>query len=277
MEVIVVDDGSTDATEAIGRSYGDRIKYIRQPKDDKHGATAYIRALREARGKYVAILDHDDRWLPGKIAKQVEALENNPNAAVAFTRFRIIDEIGNDRGVSALVGASGDVFHMLLESNRFCHASTMFRPEIVEDVGGVNTEIGCGDWDLWLRISREHYVIALDDVLTEYRVHSRGYSQDPRKMVGILKNVINAQKVRWHSLDCVECHRASERGLKMTDKLYTAHFHAMARSANTEGTFSMFITALKKSPSSLLGRNGAKATVKSIVLYLKSFLYLNLS
>lgn len=270
LEVVVVDDGSTDATKAICRSYGERIRYIRQPKDDKHGTTAYVRALREARGKYVAVLDHDDRWLPGKIAKQVQVLEAQPDVAVVFTRHRIIDDKGADRGTSELPDTSGDMFHLLLAGNRFCHASAMYRPEIVAAVGGINIDVSSGDWDLWLRIARHYRMIVLDEVLTEYRVHPGGYSQNLQRMEAAHKRVILSQRDRWHSPDCAECRRASARGIRSASHVHVARFHAMARSGNGDGLHTAFFTALRKAPDAMLAPRNLAATVKSLWLYARS-------
>lgn len=267
LEIVVVDDGSTDLTEAICRSYGDQIRYFRQLKDDKLGATAYVRALHESRGKYIAVLDHDDRWLQGKIKQQVQAMEAQPEAGVIFTRTRIIDDQGVDQGLFEMGGTSGDVFHLLLESNRYCHASAMYRPEVFEAVGGLNMDIGCGDWDLWLRIARDHPVIMLDDVLTEYRVHSGGYSQDPQRMVDALKRVILNQRGRWHAPDCPQCQRASARGIKATSRLYIAHFHAMARAGRKDGLLAMFFTALREAPDAMLAPRNLATIAKSVWLY----------
>ena len=269
LEVIVVDDGSTDSTEEICRSYGNLIRYFRQPKDTKYGATAYVRALREAKGKYAAILDHDDRWLPGKIARQVEAMEAQPEAGIVFTRFRIIDENGADQGVSQLTAPSGKIFHLLLESNRFCHASAMYRKDIAEAVGGINVDIGCGDWDMWLRIARHYPIIMIEDVLTEYRVHSGGYSRQPQRMVEALKRVIANQRDQWHSLDCDQCRRASLRGNKMANHLYVSYFHDVARSGRPGTLMPALFDALRNAPDAMLSPKNLIATAKSLFLYIR--------
>src|SRR5215471_18162147 len=73
LEIIVVDDGSTDDTRAVCESYGDCLKYYYQENDATMGAGARARAIAQAKGEWVALLDQDDRWLPRKIARQVRA------------------------------------------------------------------------------------------------------------------------------------------------------------------------------------------------------------
>lgn len=82
-EIIVVNDGSTDSTQRVLESYGTRVSVIQQ--DNRGQPTARNRAIENAAGEYLAFLDSDDVWLPGRLAKTVAALERKPNAALVFS------------------------------------------------------------------------------------------------------------------------------------------------------------------------------------------------
>ncbi len=106
-EVVVVNDGSNDSTAAILASYGNRIRVISQT----NGGVAKARnaGVAVSSGKYIAFLDADDMWLPGKLAAMVAALEQNTQASLAFSDYVIIDDHGADCGSS---------FHSMLHVER---------------------------------------------------------------------------------------------------------------------------------------------------------------
>jgi len=99
-EVIVVNDGSTDATASILNGYGQRIRVVTQA--NRGPAAARNTGVAHATGKYLAFLDADDLWLPGKLAIMTAALERNPAASLAFSEYGIIDENGTEHGQSAI-------------------------------------------------------------------------------------------------------------------------------------------------------------------------------
>src|SRR5579864_8740685 len=82
-EVVVVNDGSTDDTESVVRSFGDRLFYVKQA--NKGVSAARNEGIKRARGQYVAFLDSDDVWLPTKLAEQIPFLEQNPEVGLVYS------------------------------------------------------------------------------------------------------------------------------------------------------------------------------------------------
>jgi glycosyltransferase involved in cell wall biosynthesis len=104
-EVVVVDDGSTDSTAAILHKYGSQIQVITQSNG---GLSAARNAgVRGSTGKYLALLDADDIWLPRKLKTMVSALEQNSRASMAFSEYRYLDSNGAECGGSAFADAPG--------------------------------------------------------------------------------------------------------------------------------------------------------------------------
>jgi glycosyltransferase involved in cell wall biosynthesis len=93
-ELIVVDDGSTDSTPAIVRSYGDRVRYV--PQKNTGTAGAFNHGLKLASGKYISWLSHDDVFLPEKLAEQVAVLDKSSGPAVSYTDIEIINAAGEN-------------------------------------------------------------------------------------------------------------------------------------------------------------------------------------
>ena len=187
IEVIVVDDGSTDQTRAVLEQYGNRVRPLYQ---EHCGLIAAVRnhGLREAHGQYVAFLDSDDLWLPTLLETQVAALEQHPEWGMVYCEGWFFDDAsGQDlcRTHFATRAESGWIGPALLQQC-FIHTSgVMVRCSVLEDVGLYceDVELYVGeDWELWLRIAARYEVGYIGEPLFRARRHTANTtSRDPMK------------------------------------------------------------------------------------------------
>jgi glycosyltransferase involved in cell wall biosynthesis len=177
-EVVVVNDGSTDATAAILKKYDSQIHVVTQ----RNGGLSAARnaGVRRSTGKYLAFLDADDIWLPGKLRTMVSALERNPLASLAFSEYRYFDNNGAEHGGSAIGHAPS-----IEETQRLLPIlpSTLVIPrQMFDRTGGFCEEFkgaqGCeDDWMLLLLRELGEFVY-VPDKLTLYRVGESGKVAD---------------------------------------------------------------------------------------------------
>jgi glycosyltransferase involved in cell wall biosynthesis len=195
VEILVTDDGSTDCTPEILAAYGRSITALHQPNSGP--AAARNRAVRSARGEYVAFLDGDDMWHPEKIARQVDALRTHPEHVLVHTRTDYIDSKRDPIAVLELpwIGTiQGHCTRQLLDHNAVTASSVLVRRHML-DPEPFRPEIqikGCEDWELWLRLSLEGSFAYLSEALTTYRIHETNLSSDTTKMVRASIAVIQA-------------------------------------------------------------------------------------
>jgi glycosyltransferase involved in cell wall biosynthesis len=179
-ELLIVNDGSTDATVEIVESYTDpRIRLLSYPQ--ALGQT-YVRieGMRAARGKYVALLDADDISLPSRLSKQIAFLEANPQFAVCGTLARTIGDHPNQ--VLAPPTNRQEIICRLLFGNVFVHSTVMMRKQLLDDAGlNYLIEFECAqDYDLFVRCAQQYPLVNLPEVLTLYRRHPNQVSVKDR-------------------------------------------------------------------------------------------------
>jgi glycosyltransferase involved in cell wall biosynthesis len=177
-ELIVVDDASTDATSAILASVNDpRVVTLRN--DRNIGQTrSLVRGLESATGQYIARHDADDRSLPGRFARQVDALEINAKLGAIGSQVRGIDESGRFLDTWNLPVESDRIGATLLAGNCLVHGAVMLRASALKSVGGYREKFRYAqDYDLWLRLVDKWPLANLTDVLYQFRRGPRTVSR----------------------------------------------------------------------------------------------------
>jgi glycosyltransferase involved in cell wall biosynthesis len=178
VEVIVVDDASTDETPEVCRAI-EGIRYIRLPSNSGL-ASARNAGIDAASGEYVAFLDDDDERLPGSLDLQLARLRSNPAASFAYGQVLIGDAVTNrptgEKRPHRTI--DGDLFWRLLEGNFIYVPSTLASKRQLLEVGKFDCRWpALEDWHLWLRLAERHPVVAVDRPVAIYRTATAGSNQ----------------------------------------------------------------------------------------------------
>ncbi|MGD9333164.1 MAG: glycosyltransferase [Desulfobacterales bacterium] len=164
MELIVVDDGSTDDTDTILAGYGGQARLLRQTNQGVSAARNH--GMRYARGDLLAFLDSDDLWHPDKLLRQAAFFDTHPEAMICQN-----EEIWMRRGVRVNPKRrhrkpSGWIFEASLALCLVSPSAVMMRRGLLEDMGGFDESLpACEDYDLWLRVSLRYPIHLLEEPL----------------------------------------------------------------------------------------------------------------
>jgi len=243
-EVIVVNDGSTDDTRSVLEAYGDAITRI----DQRNAGMSAARnaGIRAASGAYVAFLDADDAWLPGKLSRQVELMESRPEVGFCSTAARVEDDQG--RLLNAWPCSSGgtDILATLFAHNAAIAGGTsavMVRSSLFERVGLFDERLrGFEDPDLWLRLAAVSRYACIDETLVVVLRREGSVSR-------------NVEAMRASALHSLRKNRtllpASLRGAFWRDcmaRVYTDYAKAAYRAGRLSAAYADTFRALLLSP-----------------------------
>jgi glycosyltransferase involved in cell wall biosynthesis len=214
LEIVVVDDGSTDDTKAvIEKLNGPDINYVYQV--NKGLSTARNTGIGVARGRYIAYLDSDDLWLPGAAQSMIEFLDKNPNVGVCFAESRV----GNDaegftpwsewagrEEFAKLPATESDGFRifdragfhrLLIRRNVVFTGAVLQRREVLDTCGLFNPKLNAaGDWELYLRMAARYVFAFCPKELAIYVQHASQMTTGWDKMA-------------WEFIQTRRTHRAS--------------------------------------------------------------------
>lgn len=252
-EVIVMDDGSTDSTPAIAASYGDAVRYVRQPAVRGIYGNAND-GIELASGDLVGVFHADDVYLPELVEREVEWLERHPRAGAVFCSDVFVDGDGRELGRLALPPevrgerplAYGTVLEALLTyKNRFLRCPTaLVRASAYRELGGYRDEEfkNTADLELWLRLVRRYPIGVLEDHLLLYRRGHGSSSEryharrtEPERFFAIMDAELarGAHRPSARALREYEAHRAQDATLRAAS-LYVLEDLAAARAALSE-------------------------------------------
>jgi teichuronic acid biosynthesis glycosyltransferase TuaG len=194
-ELIIIDDGSTDATADVVQGFASsdsRIRLVSQ--QNQKLARARNAGMRQSEGELIAFLDSDDLWIKEKLELQVKALRENAADLVFSDGFIFHDNNVFDESLTfaTLVGGfdGAEMFTDLMLRNRIPVLSVLTRRKVLDEVGGFDETRDCGaeDYDLWLRIARCGYrFYGMRERLVRYRVRIDSMS---RRTVDMLKSEV---------------------------------------------------------------------------------------
>lgn len=231
LELIVVDDASTDSLPFIMQSFSDkRVRYVKNEK--RVGVACSLnRGLQKARGEHIARMDADDIASSKRFEQQIAFLKQHPEVGVVGTWVRIIDENEKKIGYKKYPTSSYNIARALIFENPLNHSSVMFRKNLMKQYGGYDEQLnGAEDYDLWLRYAKRSKLANIGKPLLNYRItkSSVSYRNMNRVQTAFIRTKFKAVQQYgypvWHLLPVIKASLALALPMSMRQKLYATIF-----------------------------------------------------
>jgi glycosyltransferase involved in cell wall biosynthesis len=219
LEIIVTDDGSQDATaQLVAQLATQQAAKPASPQihlqafAQNQGACAAMNdAIRRARGQYIAVLNSDDQFLPGKLSRQVAFLEQNPEVGAVFGWPTFIDEHGapfadathKDHAVFHQPNRTRQQWlrHFFDHGNALCHPTAMLRREVYDTVGLYDPRLAqVPDLDQWIRVCMRYDIHVLPEPLTAFRIRDKLQNASAARPEVIIRDAWERARILRHYL-----------------------------------------------------------------------------
>jgi glycosyltransferase involved in cell wall biosynthesis len=195
-EILVIDDGSTDATGQVLEDYGDSVRVVHKPNGGL--SSARNRGIREAEGDLIAFLDADDRWLPDKLARQVKLMADHPDIGFCSTKTLVETPDGEPSGEWACPIVQDTLLKTLFLQNGAIPGSgsgVMARRKLFDLVGLFDESLrSLEDIDMWMRLAAATNYRCIDDPLTVIVKHPDSMSRNLEVMRGAAIHVMKKNR-----------------------------------------------------------------------------------
>jgi glycosyltransferase involved in cell wall biosynthesis len=227
VEVVVVDDGSTDGSGAIADACaqravnGTRMRVVRQPRTGV--SAARNRGFAESRGALVVFLDADDHLAPNALDVGARALDEHPEAVFVYGRCQMMDAYGALLATPLLPRIARHPYHELLRNNYiWTPANVMFRRSVLERCGAFDLTMSrSADYELYLRIARTYPIYDHGQLMAHYRRHGANMSSNTVKM---LRETLAVLRRQWPYVDGnPEATAAYREGWRHWQEFFGAH------------------------------------------------------
>ncbi|MDQ6914654.1 MAG: glycosyltransferase family 2 protein [Actinomycetota bacterium] len=192
LEVLVIDDRSTDSTAAVVEATLPEARRLSGAGSGPSGARN--QGLAEARGDWVAFLDADDTWHERKLEDQVTAIARHPGAVMITSDW----VRGTPTRQPSEVGETIFTHAEMLTLNRFQTSTVLARVEVLRELEGFDPALdGAEDWDMWLRASARGAIVKLDWPYVGYRDAASGYSKDTWRVYSRMLDMLDRERRAW--------------------------------------------------------------------------------
>jgi len=256
VEIIVIDDGSTDGTQAVLQEL-ERTHGIRWYQQDHGGpARSRNRGIESARGEFIALLDCDDVWLPDKLEAQLSVMQRDPSVGLVHTDFDVVDDHGAVLEHVPARQSPEPIVHAFVGGHTALPSTLLIRKEVLQKVGALRPELyGSEDSDLTVRLYTVTQFACIDRVLVKKLQRGHGYRDMAFDEVVHREKVLFSRELFLNGLEGMQPLNSVQRAA--LDREWANYFLLRGRAAEKQRRSSdarrYYRQAIQKAPFRLRG------------------------